>query len=77
MKILGIATMIVLWTGLVLPLGMVTAPRIALADEVEDLEDELDQIEEDLEDELDEIEEDLEDELDAIEEDLEDAADDD
>lgn len=51
---------------------------VAMADEIDDLEAELDEIEaeEDLQDELDDIEDDLEDELDDIEDDLEDELDD-
>ncbi len=71
------------WVKLfVAALALMTLPFVglsgtAMADEIDDLEAELDEIEaeEDLEDELDEIEEDLEDELDEIEEDFEDEMD--
>lgn len=51
---------------------------VAMADEFDDLEAELDEIEaeEDLQDELDDIEDDYEDEMDDIEDDYEDEMDD-
>jgi len=61
-----------------LPLaGMHAGFDVAMADEYDDLEDELDDIEADYEDEMDEIEaeEDFEDEMDDIEDDFEDEMD--
>ncbi len=72
------------WVKLfVAALALMTLPfvglsGVAMADEYDDLEAELDEIEaeEDFEDEMDEIEEDFEDEMDEIEEDFEDEMDD-
>lgn len=58
-------------------LPFVSLPGAAMADEIDDLEAELDEMEaeEDFQDEMDEIEEDFEDEMDEIEEDFEDEMD--